>query len=93
MMNRDNLVGFIFLGICGVLVVYLLAAIAEGERLTWRGPGWLANAIVILGFGLVIFGLVRAVMGRRGDNPTHQWPDPQTGKRSLWDRLRGRRRS
>ena len=45
--------------------------------------------------GLLLFGItrtpfVRRLMGRNETPPGQQWPNPGTGQKSLWDRLRGR---
>lgn len=92
-MDRENAVGFILLGVCGVLAVFLVFAIANGERLTFSGPGWLGTAIVIVGFLLLFFGMFRGIRDRMKDGGSSpHWPDPTTGRRSWWDRLRERLR-
>ena len=96
MFNRDNAFGFIFLAICTVLAGVMLYYISIGER-PRPNFGTFGNlALVVLFFGLMIFGVVRSgVFGRmRRGQRGPQWPDPGTGRgvgrKSWWDRLRGR---
>lgn len=85
--NRDNLVGVLFLVLMGVLAAILIRAIVTGERVTMDLPPGAGIALGIAFFVLIIVGMRRGGMfGRRG----RQWPDPRTGARSWWDRLRGR---
>lgn len=89
-MSRDNLVGFVLLGVCAVMALVLVIAIISGER-----PRLSLNPVVstVLGigfFGLILFGMVGGRRRGGGGYGQRQWPDPQTGKKSLWDRLRGR---
>jgi hypothetical protein len=78
------------LGLCAVVGGVLIWQIVTGERLSYNGPGWLVWVLFIVFIGGSLYGLVRGgVLGRRGGGP--QWPDPQTGRRSWWRRLFGRR--
>ena len=90
-MSRDNLVGFALLGVCAVVAVVLMVAIVTGERPRLSLNPVASTVLGIAFFGLILFGMVG---GRRrsggGGFGQRQWPDPQTGKKSLWDRLRGR---
>ena len=90
--DRDNLIGVLFLVGIGALAAILLRAIATGERLRLDLDPAVSTVLAVLFFGLILFGMGRAGMfsrffGRRGGR---QWPDPQTGSKSLWDRIRGR---
>jgi hypothetical protein len=86
--NRDNLIGVLFLVLMGVLAAILIRAIVAGERVTMDLP---PGAGIVLGIGffvLIFIGLRRGgMLGGRGGR---RWPDPRTGGRSWWDRLRGR---
>ena len=85
--NRDNLIGIGFLILMGVLAAILIRAIVAGERVTLDLPPGAGIVLGIVFFVLIVAGMRRGGMfGRRG----RQWPDPRTGGRSWWDRLRGR---
>ncbi len=92
MFNRDNAVGFVLLGVCAVVAAIMLYYINIGERpqLNIGGPARLALTVIF--FGLLIFGVIKGgAFGRfRRGQSGPQWPNPQTGRKSLWDRLRGR---
>lgn len=92
MFNRDNAPGFVFVGVCTVFALVALYYIGIGERPRLNFGAFGNVAIAILFFGLMIFGVVRSgVFSRmRGGQRGPQWPDPGTGRKSLWDRLRGR---
>lgn len=95
MLNRDNLVGFLLLGLCAAFAAVMVYFIAIGERphLDLGTPATIGLAVVF--FGLLVYGAIRGGVFRRlrGEQGGPQWPDPATGrrgKRSVWDRLRGR---
>lgn len=95
-MNRDNLIGVLFLVFMGVLALILVQAIVTGERPDIQISPTVGTILTVLFFAGIIYGLwqsgtVQRWFGRgdrRGGGP--QWPDPNTGRRTLWDRLRGR---
>lgn len=91
MFNRENAVGLILLGACAVVAGVMIYAIVTGERIRIDAPGYIAAPLTILFIGLVLFGLFRNVRGGSGAGSGRSWPHPQSGSRSLWDRLRGRR--
>jgi hypothetical protein len=91
MFNRENAFGFLFLGLCAVVVGVLLYAIATGNRIRLDVPPAVGWVVTILFIGLIVFGLTRNARGRRQGGGGRSWPDPQTGGRSLWDRIRGRK--
>jgi hypothetical protein len=85
--NRDNLIGVLFLVVMGVLAAILIRAIVAGERVRLDLPPGAGIVLGIAFFVLIVVGVRRSGMfGGRG----RQWPDPRTGGRSWWDRLRGR---
>jgi hypothetical protein len=92
MFNRDNAVGFVLLGLCAVVAGVMLYYIYTGDRLTIDLPPLLSAVVGILFFGLIIFGFIRSPLFQRlrGGQGGKQWPDPGTGSKSLWDRLRGK---
>ncbi len=92
MFGRENLIGMLLLVFCGVVAVILVWSIATGERLSVNIPpvvGWIIGALFI---GGLIYGFTQGPLFRRlrGGQGGAQWPDPNTGRKSLWDRLRGR---
>jgi hypothetical protein len=92
MFNRDNAVGFVLLGVCVALAAVMLYYINIGDRPRWNIGGPASLALMVIFFGLMIFGVVKGgALGRlRRGQSGPQWPDPSTGRKSLWDRLRGR---
>ena len=86
--GRDNIVGVAFLILMGVLAAILIRAIVTGERVTMDLPPGAGIVLGISFFVLIFVGLKRGGMFSRGRG--RQWPDPRTGGKSLWDRLRGR---
>lgn len=86
-MSRDNAVGIALLAGCGVSLGIMLAYIRGGVRPTYGGPGWLAALVAILFIGMLVAGfwMNRGSAGRFTGN------DVGGPRRSLWDRLRGRR--
>ena len=86
-MSRDNAVGIALLAACGISLGIMLAYIKGGVRPTYSGPGWIAAGGAILFFGLLIGGwwMGRDSSGRFTGN------DVGGPRRSLWDRVRGRR--
>lgn len=97
-MNRDNLIGGLFLVFMGVLAAILVRAIIIGERPDISVSPAVATILTVLFFGGIIYGIWQSGFfsrlfggNRDGDRSGgRQWPDPQTGRRSLWDRIRGR---
>lgn len=90
--NRDNLIGGAFLVVMVVLAAILIRAIVAGERVQLDLNPVVVTILGVLFFGLLIFGIARSgIFGRFfGGGRGRQWPDPQTGSKSLWDRLRGK---
>lgn len=85
MFDRDNLIGYVLLGLCAVAGGVLIISIATGTRLRYTGPGWLGLVLMALFLGGIIFGLRGSGRGR--------WPDPRTGRgRGIrWPWRRGER--
>ncbi len=92
MFNRDNAIGFLLLGFCTVVAGFMVYYIVTGERPTDDLPPALGIAVGALFFGLLIYGFIRSPLFQRlrGGQGGQQWPDPGTGQKSLWDRLRGK---
>lgn len=96
-MNRDNLIGGLFLVLMGVLAAILVGAIVTGERPDISLSPTVSVILTVLFIGGVIYGIWQSgvfsrLFGDRDDRSGggRQWPDPQTGRKSLWDRIRGR---
>ncbi len=92
MFNRDNAVGFVLLGVCAVIAAVMLYYISIGERPQLNIGGPASVALMVIFFGLMIFGVVKGgALGRlRRGQSGPQWPEPNTGRKSWWDRLRSR---
>jgi hypothetical protein len=86
--DRDNIIGAAFLILMGVLAAILIRAIVAGERLTMDLPAGAGWVLAIAFFVLIFVGLRRG--GMFGGGRGRSWPDPRTGGRSLWDRIRDR---
>lgn len=95
-MNRDNLMGGLFLVFMGVLATILVRAIITGERPDITLSPAVSTILTVLFIGGIIYGIWQSGVfsrwfGNRDRNAGgRHWPDPQTGRKSLWDRLRGR---
>lgn len=93
-MNRDNLIGGLFLIGMGVLAAILVRAIITGERPDISLSPAVITILTVLFIGGIIYGIWQSGFFSRlfGDRSGsgRQWPDPQTGRKSLWDRIRGR---
>ena len=91
MINRDNAVGIVILGLCAVSAGVMIYAIVTGNDVRLDVPPAVGWPLTVLFFGLIIFGMTRNMRGRGQTGGGRAWPDPRTGSRSLWDRLRGRK--
>ena len=85
-MFRNNPVGVVFLVFGCVMVVIMLWQIVSGERLSYNGPAWLAWLL----FAVVMGGSIYALVQGRFRKQDQQWPSPTAGRKSLWDRIRGK---
>lgn len=92
MFNRENAIGLLLLGVCGGVAGIMVYYIIVGERPVVDLPPVLSFAIGALFFGLLIYGFIRSPLFQRlrGGQGGRQWPDPGTGQKSLWDRVRGK---
>ena len=92
MFNRDNAIGFLLLGFCAVVAGIMVYYIVIGEQPSVSLPPALGFVVGALFIGLLIYGFTRGSLFQRlrGKQGGRQWPDPGTGTKSLWDRLRGR---
>jgi len=69
MFSRDNLVGIVLLGLCGVSAVALLIVIFTDYSFQYSGPQWLARIIALGGTALVLvmsFSALKRRFGRHG---------------------------
>ncbi len=92
MFNRENAIGFLLLGVCTVVAGIMVYYIIVGGRPSFDLPPALSFLIGALFVGLLIFGFIRSPLFQRlrGGQGGQQWPNPGTGQKSLWDRVRGK---
>ena len=92
MFGRENLIGILLLALCTVVAGIMVYYIAIGERPSFNVPPAVSWILGIAFFGLLIYGFTQGSLFRRlrGGQRGEQWPNPGTGQRSWWDRLRGR---
>ena len=87
MFKDGGFIGVLLVGLCLVAAAIMIWAIATDRELDYNGPAWLPW---ILG-GIILIGSIWGIVqGRRGGGGT-QWPNPNSGQRSLLDRLRGKK--
>ena len=91
MLRRENLIGLLLLLFCAVSAAVMIRAIITGERPQVDLPPALAWPLGIVFVGLLVVGIARNVLDRRSGGGGPAWPDPHSGQRSLWDRVRGRK--
>lgn len=91
MLRRENLIGLLLLLFCAVAGAVMVRAIITGERPEVDLPPMVSWPLGIAFVGLLLFGMLNNFRDRRsgGDGPA--WPDPRSGQKSLWDRIRGRK--
>lgn len=75
MFSRENIVGWLLLGLCLAIAIFMLNGIVTGTSYEFTGPSWLGWLLGIVFFGLLLFGLARS---------PRRWPHPLTGRRSPW---------
>ena len=76
MSNRDNIIGFLLLGLCAAVAGVLIYSIATGQRFRFTGPDWLGGALGIVFVVAIIYSLVTTFRKR--------WPNPMTGQGWRW---------
>jgi hypothetical protein len=93
MFRRENLIGLLLLLFCSVSAAVMIRAIITGVTPQVDLPPAVAWPLGILFVGLLLYGVFTSFRDRRsgGDGPA--WPDPRSGQRSLWDRIRGRNKN
>ncbi|MGI8486884.1 MAG: hypothetical protein ACR2OU_21825 [Thermomicrobiales bacterium] len=92
MFNRDNAIGLILLGVCAAVAAYMIYTITTGNKFAFQINETVGWVLGIAFFGLVIYGMFTSGTFRRfgRGGQQRQWPDPNTGRRTWWDRMRGR---
>jgi hypothetical protein len=69
MFNRENWVGVILVGLCGVVAIALLIEIFTDVTFTYSGPQWLARIIAFGGTAFVLvmsYGALKRRFSRHG---------------------------
>ena len=90
MFKDGGFIGALLVGLCLIAAGVMIWAMATDTELTYNGPAWLAWLLFIVVFGGSIFGLISGYRSRREGGGSSQWPNPNSGQRSLLDRLRGK---
>jgi hypothetical protein len=91
MFSRDNLVGIVLLGLCGVSATALLIVIFTDYSFQYSGPQWLDRVIALGGTALVVvmsFSALKRRFGRHG-GPTAprggpSWPENDLPRSVNW---------
>ena len=91
MFSRENWVGVVLIGMCGVVAIALLIEIFTDVTFEYSGPQWLARAIALgaTGFVLVMtFRKLKRRFGRHGGPGTPRggpsWPQNDLPGRVNW---------
>lgn len=74
--DRENIIGFLLLGLCAVVAGILIYSIATGTRFRFTGPDWMGTALGIVFVVAIIYSLVTTFRKR--------WPNPMTGQGRRW---------
>ena len=92
MFNRDNAIGILLLAFCAVVAGIMVYYIAIDERPNLSLPPAVSIVLGAVFIGALLYGFTQGSLFRRlrGGQRGPQWPDPQTGQKSWWDRLRGK---
>ena len=75
-MGRDDIIGFLLLGLCTAFAAVLVYSIMTGQRFRFTGPDWVATVLGIVFIGAIIYSLVTTFRRR--------WPNPMTGQGRRW---------
>ena len=93
MFNRENWVGVVLVGLCGVVAIALLIEIFTDFTFEYSGPQWLARIVAIGGTGLVLvmsFSALKRRFGRGGGPGAPRggpsWPQNDLPGRTNWSR-------
>jgi len=91
MFSRDNLVGIVLVGLCGVSATALLIVIFTDYSFQYSGPQWLARVIALGGIVLVMsFGALKRRFGHHGGPSAPRggpsWPENDLPGRANWPR-------
>lgn len=75
MFSRDNIIGWLLLGLCAAIAIVMIDGIVTGTTYEFTGPSWVGWLLGIIFIGGLLFGMTRT---------TGRWPHPMTGRRSPW---------
>lgn len=74
--GRENIIGYLLLGLCVVVAGVLIYSISTGQRFRFTGPDWVGTALGVV-FGVaIIYSLITTFRKR--------WPNPMTGQGWRW---------
>lgn len=90
MFKGDNLIGVLLAGLCLIVAGIMIWAMATGREFTYSGPSWLPWILLIVILGGSIWGIAQRFRGGITGGSGNQWPNPNSGRKSLLDRIRGK---
>jgi hypothetical protein len=91
MFKGENLIGVLLAGLCVVIAGVMIWAMATDRELTYNGPSWLPWILMVVILGGSLWGVAQRFRGRGSGGGGSQWPNPNTGQKSLLDRARGKK--
>jgi hypothetical protein len=93
MFKGENLIGVLLAGLCLIIAGVMIWAMATDRELTYNGPSWLPWILMVVILGGSLWGMAQRFRGRGGNGVGGgaQWPNPNTGQKSLLDRARGKK--
>ena len=91
MFKGENLIGVLLAGLCLIAGGIMIWAMVTDRELTYNGPSWLPWILMVVILGGSLWGMAQRFRGRGSGGGGTQWPNPNTGQKSLLDRVRGRK--
>jgi hypothetical protein len=91
MFKGENLIGVLLAGLCVVIAGVMIWAMATDRELSYNGPSWLPWILMVVILGGSLWGVAQRFRGRGSGGGGSQWPNPNTGQKSLLDRARGKK--
>lgn len=90
MFKDGGFIGVLLAGLCVVVAGIMIWAMVTDRELTYNGPSWLPWILMVVILGGSIWGMAQRFRGGVSGGSGNQWPNPNSGRRTLLDRLRGK---